>query len=224
MKITPLHNWNVTPAEAIAIQREMVVRLTQQPLDLTQVRQVAGVDVSVRPDANGQPVSQAAVVVLTFPEMTVVEVVRRSMPTPFPYIPGLLTFREGPVLIEAFSALEHTPDAFLFDGMGIAHPRRMGIAAHLGLWLDRPTVGVGKTHLFGKYTDPLDERGSWTPLSSGNDVIGAVLRTRPAIKPLFISPGQRMDLPSALALVMACTGRYRLPVPIRAAHNAAGQS
>jgi deoxyribonuclease V len=160
--------------------------------------------------------------VLTFPALEVVEIVLKQMPTPFPYIPGLLTYREGPVLVQAFAALQSTPDVFLFDGMGIAHPRRMGIAAHMGLWLDRPTLGVGKSHLFGRYTEPPQVRGAWSPLTDRGATIGGVLRTRENVHPVFISAGHRMNLASALEVVMACTGRYRLPEPIRAAHKAAG--
>jgi deoxyribonuclease V len=222
MQIHALHEWNVSPAEAIALQKRWAGELnTRQPIDLNAVRLVAGVDVSVKPNPAGQDISQAAVVVMTFPALAIVDVVQKQMPTPFPYIPGLLTFREGPVLQQAFEALQHTPDAFLFDGMGIAHPRRMGIGAHLGLWLQKPTVGVGKTRLFGHYANPPDVRGEWTPLKDRAEVIGAVLRTRAHVHPVFVSPGHLIDLSSALALVMACTSRYRLPEPIRAAHKAA---
>jgi len=180
---------------------------------------VAGVDVSVKNN-----VSQAAVVVLTFPALQVIETVRAQMPTPFPYIPGLLSFREGPVLVQAFAQLQHEPDAFLFDGMGYAHPRRIGIACHMGLWLNKPTLGCGKTHFIGTYDEPPLERGAWSALVDKGETIGAVLRTREATKPVYISAGHLMDLPSALDLTMRCTGRYRLPEPIRAAHHAAGES
>lgn len=222
MKIHRLHDWNLTPADAVALQKQLAGKLDNtRPLNLSDIHLVAGVDVSVKPNASGQDMSQAAVVVMTFPELEIVEIVHRQMPTPFPYIPGLLTFREGPVLQEAFAALEHTPDAFLFDGMGIAHPRGIGIAAHLGLWLEKPALGVGKSRLFGHYTEPPDERGAWTPLTDHAKVIGAVLRTRAHVHPVFISSGHLIDLPGSLALVMACTGRYRLPEPIREAHKAA---
>lgn len=222
MQITPLHPWNLTPAEAIALQKQLAAQVrTDVPIDLAAVRFVAGVDVSVKPNADGLVTSQAAVVVLTFPELEVVEVVLRHMPTPFPYIPGLLTFREGPVLEMAFGDLQQTPDVFLFDGMGIAHPRRIGIATHMGLWLQRPALGVGKTRLVGEYMEPPDERGAWAPLRHRGETIGAILRTREHTNPVYISPGHLIDLPGALAVVMACTGRFRLPVPIRAAHGSA---
>lgn len=222
MQINTLHEWSLTPTEAIALQKQLAGRLDNtRPLNLADVHLVAGVDVSVKRDGSGQNISQAAVVVLTFPELKVVETVCWQMPTPFPYIPGLLTFREGPVLQEAFSALEHTPDAFVFDGMGIAHPRRIGLAAHLGLWLEKPAIGIGKTRLFGQHEEPPDERGAWSPLTDHDDTIGAVLRTRAGVRPVYVSSGNLIDLPGALRLTLACTTRYRLPEPVRAAHKAA---
>lgn len=225
----PLHRWDVTPVEAVAVQHTLAPRLiSDQPIALDRVRLIAGVDVSVKPRPDSDPahpafVSTAAVVVLSFPALTVLETVRAAMPTPFPYIPGLLTFREGPVLLDAFARLQHTPDVFIFDGMGRAHPRRMGIAAHLGLWLDRPTIGCGKTWLIGAYDEPPAERGAWSPMRDRGEVIGAAVRTRATAKPVYISVGHRAELTSAVALIMACTGRYRLPEPIRAAHHAAGE-
>lgn len=225
MNLNLLHDWNLTPGEAIALQKQLAANVRpDDPFDPSSVRLVAGVDVSVKRDEHGQRQSRAAVVVLTFPELATIETVRWQMPTPYPYIPGLLTFREGPVLAEAFRKLRHEPDVFLFDGMGIIHPRRIGIAAHMGLWLERPTIGVGKTHLLGDYETPLDDRGAWSPLIDHGQLLGAVLRTRERVKPIYVSAGHRMNLPAALEMVMACTGRYRLPEPIRAAHKAAGET
>jgi deoxyribonuclease V len=187
-----------------------------RPLDLSKVRRIAGVDVSVKGDE-----SLAAVVVLRFPSFEVVETSLARAPTPFPYVPGLLSFREGPVLEQAFRALEHEPDVFLFDGMGRAHPRRIGIACHLGLWLERPSIGCGKTLLTGTYVEPPNERGAHVPLGHRGETIGAIVRTRPKVKPVFISVGHLADLPSSIEFVMRCTGRYRLPIPVRHAHNAA---
>lgn len=218
MNITHRHDWNLTPDQAIALQKEMAAEvITDQPLNLSAIRYVAGVDVSVRDN-----VSHAAVVVLSYPELTIIETVLAHAPTPFPYIPGLLSFREGPVLEEAFRQLQQEPDVFIFDGMGIMHPRRLGIAAHMGLWLDRPTIGCGKTRLLGRYEEPGLERGSYSPLMYYRDQLGVVLRTRDRVKPVFISPGHRADLQSSIDLILACTTRYRLPEPIRAAHKAAG--
>lgn len=219
MNINHRHDWQVTPEQAIALQQQMVGEVIHdRPLDLDAIRLVAGVDVSVRDE-----VSYAAVVVLTYPDMRLLEVARASMPTPFPYIPGLLSFREGPVLEQAFAQLSHEPDVFIFDGMGRAHPRRIGIATHMGLWLGKPTIGCGKTHLVGTYVEPPDERGAFAELIHRKEVIGVILRTRAKTKPVYISVGHLADLASSVALVMRCTGKYRLPEPIRAAHQAAGR-
>lgn len=224
MNISHLHDWTLTPQQAVDLQRQLASQIVyNRPLDLSSVKLVAGVDVSVQPDAAGVPHSQAAVVVLTFPDLQIIETQLATIPTPFPYIPGLLSFREGPALEIVFKALAHEPDVLIFDGMGRAHPRRIGIASHLGLWLNKPTIGCGKTLLIGRFEEPSQERGAWSPLTHHDEVIGAALRTRASTKPVFISPGNLIDLPSSLEIAMACTGKYRLPVPIRAAHNAAGK-
>lgn len=218
MQIQERHPWHVDTVTAKQIQLKLAAELQDTPLDLNTVRYVAGVDVGVKDN-----ISQAAVVVMTYPDLNPVETVTASQPTPFPYVPGLLSFREGPVLVEAFQQLQHTPDVFVFDGMGRIHPRRMGIAAHMGLWLNKPTVGIGKTHFIGDYSEPAILRGSYSPLTDKGEVIGAVLRTRDKVKPVYVSAGHLMDLESALLLTLACTPKYRLPRPIRLAHNAAGQ-
>jgi deoxyribonuclease V len=219
MRLHPRHSWSVTPEEAVALQKELRGQIiSDRSLDLDAIGLVAGVDVSVKNDQ-----SQAAVVVATYPDFRVVETVRAQQPTPFPYIPGLLSFREGPVLEEAFARLVSEPDVFLFDGMGIAHPRRCGIACHLGLWLERPTVGCGKTLLSGRYRDLGDEKGSAAPLVHRGETIGVALRTRAGTNPMFISPGHLADIASAAELVLRCAPKYRLPEPIRLAHQAAGQ-
>jgi deoxyribonuclease V len=218
LHITHLHDWNVSPTEAVALQKQLVGDVIyDRPLDLDSIRLVAGVDVSVKNN-----ISQAAVVVLSYPELQPVETVLWKVPTPFPYIPGLLTYREGPVLEEAFKRLQHEPDVFIFDGMGRAHPRRMGIATQMGLWLQKPTIGCGKTLFVGKYVEPPIERGSSAPLIDKGEQIGVILRTRTAVKPVYISVGHLADLPTSVELVMRCTTKYRLPEPIRFAHNAAG--
>jgi deoxyribonuclease V len=219
MRLHPRHSWSVTPEEAVALQKELRHQVvSDRPIDLDAVRLVAGVDVSVK-----EGHSQAAVVVATFPDFHVVETVRARRPTPFPYIPGLLSFREGSVLEEAFERLEAEPDVFLFDGMGIAHPRRCGIASHLGLWLERPTIGCGKTLLRGRYRDLAQEKGARAPLIDRGETIGVALRTRTGTNPIFISPGHLADIPTAAELVMRCAPKYRLPQPIRLAHDAAGE-
>lgn len=218
MNIKYLHEWDLPASDAIALQQSLVDRLTDdEALTPADVNLIAGVDVSVKNN-----ISQAAIVVTTFPEMEVVEVVRARQPTSYPYIPGLLTFREGPVLVEAFERLQAAPDAFLFDGMGRIHPRGMGIAAHMGLWLDRPTIGVGKTHFVGDYDLPDEEKGSMSPLTFHDQLIGYVVRTRSRVKPVYVSNGHRITLPGAVALTLASTTRFRLPEPIRMAHKAAG--
>jgi deoxyribonuclease V len=219
MQITHLHDWNVSPSEAVAIQKQLVSQVIyDRPLPLDKIKYIGGVDVSVK-----ENISQAAVVVLSYPDLVPVETVLWKTPTPFPYIPGLLSFREGPVLEEAFKRLQHEPDVFIFDGMGRAHPRRIGIATHLGLWLQKPTIGCGKTHFVGKYVEPPNERGSWSALIDRGEQIGAILRTRTGVKPVYISVGHLADLPTSIELTMRCTTKYRLPDPIRAAHNAAGE-
>ncbi|MHB8626025.1 MAG: endonuclease V [Aggregatilineales bacterium] len=219
MKLDHLHDWDVSPAQAIALQNKMTLNVVyDKPLDLAAIKLVAGVDVSVKNN-----VSQAAVVVLSYPELKPIETVRHQMPTPFPYIPGLLSFREGPVLEHTFSQLVHEPDVFIFDGMGRIHPRRIGIASHMGLWLNRPTIGCGKTLLVGRYVEPPDERGAYADLIDHGEELGVILRTRAGVKPVFISVGNLADLPTSIELIMRCTTKYRLPEPIRAAHNAAGE-
>ena len=224
MRFAPLHGWELDAAAAVALQKRMAAAvIADRPLDLSALRVVAGVDVSVKVDEHGIAQSRAAVVALRFPDMTAIETAAASMSTPFPYIPGLLSFRELPVVLAACEKLTTAPDALIVDGMGRAHPRRFGIACHLGLWLDMPTIGCGKTRLIGRHADPPDERGAFTDLVDNGEIIGAALRTRPRVKPVYISVGHRCDLASALALTMACVGKYRLPEPIRAAHKAAGQ-
>ncbi len=218
VQIVHRHDWNLSPEQAIALQKEMAKEIVyDKPLHLHSIRLVAGVDVSVKSNQ-----SQAAVVVLSFPVLQVVETVRWQMPTPFPYIPGLLSFREGPVLEETFKKLENIPDVFIFDGMGRIHPRRLGIASQMGLWLQKPTIGCGKTHFVGLYVEPPNTRGAYSDLVDKGEIIGAILRTRAGVKPVYISVGHLANLKTSLDLVMRCTGKYRLPEPIRAAHNAAG--
>jgi deoxyribonuclease V len=211
------HRWDLTPSEAIALQKELAPQIdTSTPLPLDDLQLVGGIDVSVK-----ENVSQAAIVVLTYPALEVIERVNASIPTPFPYIPRLLSFREGAVIIDALRQLKHAPDVFIVDGQGIAHPRHIGIASHIGLWIDVPTVGCGKTRLTGTHEPVPPEKGAWSPLMHHGEVIGAALRTRDNVAPVYISVGHRATLDTARELVMRCVTRYRLPEPIRAAHNAA---
>ena len=158
---------------------------------------------------------------MSVPGLEVLEIARAEREVSFPYIPGLLAFREGPVVVDALRQLRRAPDAFIFDGMGRIHPRKMGIAAHLGLWLGKPTIGCGKTHYIGEYIEPAEAKGSSSLINYRDELIGAALRTREKVKPVYISVGHLADLESALKLVMSVTTRFRLPEPVRAAHHAA---
>ncbi len=219
MRLKRRHSWQLTPKEAVALQRELSGDvITNRPLDLASIKTVAGVDVSVK-----NKIAQAAVVVLSFPDFEIVETALAIQPASFPYVPGLLSFREGPVLVEAFAALKKKPDVFMFDGSGYMHPRRIGLACHMGLWLGVPTVANAKTKLCGEHGRVPARRGGHTPVLHKDEVIGAALRTKKGCKPVFVSPGHLSDLDSAIALVTACTTTYRLPEPVRAAHKAAGE-
>ncbi len=226
MPFTPLHDWNLSPREAIALQKRLAGRVEREDR-LGEVRRIAGVDIGFEQKG---AITRAAVVVLAWPpgEAGVCEVVEQVLhrePTRMPYISGLLSFREVPAALAAFDRLSVTPDLVMVDGQGIAHPRRLGVASHLGLWLDLPTVGVAKSRLCGRHGEPGPERGDWTPLTDGPDdeLIGAVLRSRVGVKPLFVSPGHRVSLPTALAWVVACLGRTRLPEPTKLADRLASR-
>lgn len=212
-----MHSWNLSPTEAIALQQELRTRLILND-QLGIVRRVAGVDVGFEA---GGTLTRAAVAVLRYPELEVLETAIARRPTEFPYIPGLLSFRELPAVLDALEQLREPPDLLLCDGQGIAHPRRFGIASHLGLLVDIPSIGVAKTRLCGAHDALPDQRGVWTPLRVNDEIIGAVLRTRSGVKPLYISPGHRISLETALAYVMACCTRYRLPETTRHAHRLA---
>ena len=169
-------------------------------------------------------ITRAAVAVLSFPDLELIAQAIARRPTEFPYIPGLLSFREIPAVLDALIQLDPLPDLLLCDGQGIAHPRRFGIASHLGVITDTPSIGVAKTRLCGKHGDVPHDRGQWTALHSGDELIGAVLRTRANVKPLYISIGHRISLSTAIDYVMACTGRYRLPETTRHAHRLASHN
>jgi deoxyribonuclease V len=218
MKLKELHSWDITPKEAVQLQLKMRDRvIADRPLDLAKIRTVAGVDVSIK---NKQ--AQAAITVLSFPDFEPIDTALAQQPARFPYVPGLLSFREGPVLVEAFEKLKKKPDVFLFDGSGYLHPRRIGIACHMGLWLNMPTVANAKTKLCGEHGRVGAKPGSWAEIVHKDEVIGAALRTKKGCKPVFVSAGHLSDLEGAIALVMASVTKYRLPEPVRAAHKAAG--
>ena len=207
-----LHPWDLSAEAAVRLQRRLARQLVLRPSG-RQPELVAGADAAYEGDR-----VWAAAVLMRLPELEVVEEAVACQPVRFPYVPGLLSFREGPALLAALQSLSQRPQAVLFDGQGIAHPRGLGIAAHLGLWLDLPSAGCAKSRLWGHYREPPPEVGSWTPLRHGGRVVGAVLRTRPGVKPVFVSPGHRMDLMEALRLVQRCCRGYRLPEPVRRAH------
>lgn len=165
----------------------------------------------------------AAAVVMSLPSLAIVGCARAPRPLAFPYVPGLLSFREAPAIIDALRQLSEKPDLLLVDGQGLAHPRRFGLACHLGVLADLPAIGVAKSRLVGAYEEPGTERGAWTPLIDGGETIGAVLRTRRAVRPVFVSIGHRICLQTAIDLVLRCTGRFRLPEPIRAADRLSRQ-
>lgn len=206
------HRWDVTPTEAVALQRELAVRVREEPLPAPP-RTIAGVDMSVKDYA-----VRAAVAVLSFPALEVIDRAVWEGPVEFPYVPGLLSFREIPAVLRALEGLDALPDLIMADAQGRAHPRRIGLASHLGVLLDHPVIGVAKSRLTGIYDEPGPERGASSPLLDGNEQIGAVLRTRPGVRPLFVSVGHRVTLGDALRLTLACAVRFRLPEPTRRAH------
>jgi len=212
-----VHSWELSPRDAIALQRRLRAKIVTSDR-LGPVRHVAGTDVGFE---NGGRVTRAAVAVLTFPALELADWVVTRQPTRFPYVPGLLSFREIPALLVALSRLKVRPDLVLCDGHGFAHPRRCGLASHLGLVAGWPTIGVAKSRLIGTYREPPERRGAWTPLRDGEEIIGAVLRSRSHVKPIFVSIGHRVSLKTALAYAMACMTRYRLPETTRWAHRLA---
>lgn len=211
------HPWDLTPKQAIALQKELRQHLIIED-QLSGVHRVAGVDVGFEDKGR---VTRAAIAVLNYPALTLQETAIAHCPTGFSYLPGLLSFREIPAVLNALAQLSQPPDLLLCDGQGIAHPRRLGIASHLGLLVDLPTIGVAKSRLWGVHGTVPQERGTWTNLQDGEEIIGAVLRTRVGVKPLYISPGHRISLETAIAYVMGCCTRYRLPETTRHAHRLA---
>lgn len=207
----------MTPSEAIALQKSLATRIELTDR-LGDIRHIAGVDVGF--EAEGT-VTRAAVAVLDADGLQLVDHAIARRPTEFPYIPGLLSFREIPAILDALGSLRIRPDLLLVDGQGIAHPRRIGIASHLGLLVDLPSIGVGKSRLTGKHGPVPDGRGEWTPLVDKGETIGAVLRSRVGVAPLYISPGHRICLETALHWVMHALTRYRLPETTRWAHRLA---
>jgi deoxyribonuclease V len=214
MKCLDLHPWDIQYSEAVRVQRGLKDRLVlvAPKIDL---KLVAGADVSY---SKGSDIFFSSVVVLEMPRMNILEEVTAEGKVDFPYIPGLLSFREAPILIKAFEKVRNMPDVIIFDGQGIAHPRGLGLASHMGLVLDLPSIGCAKSRLVGKYGPVGSEVGEHTPIIFRDDVVGAVLRTKRNVKPVFVSPGHRMDIPSAVEIVMKTCRGYKSPEPTRQAH------
>jgi deoxyribonuclease V len=212
-----MHAWDVSPKEAVAIQKSLLDRVVLQD-DFSEIRTVAGVDVGFE---DNNTVTRAAIAVLDIGTLELIESSIARRPTTFPYVPGLLSFREIPAILQAMLKLHAEPDLLLCDGQGIAHPRRLGIAAHLGILTDIPAVGVAKSRLIGTHGELPTEKGSWVPLMDKGEQVGVVLRTRTNAKPLYISPGHRVGIDTAHRLVMKCVTRYRLPETTRQAHQLA---
>jgi deoxyribonuclease V len=210
-----LHPWDLDVAAARTLQRELAERvIADRPLGPYET--IGGADVSYN---KWSPTLYAAVVVLRADTLELIDRAGVVAEATFPYVPGFLSFREAPPVIEAFEKLSVRPEVLMCDGQGIAHPRRLGLASHLGLWLELPTIGCAKSHLFGAYEEPGPIRGQWTPMTDGDETIGAVLRTRDRVKPLFVSPGHLCNLEGAIAAVLAATRGLRLPVTTRLAHD-----
>ena len=207
------HRWNVSPKRAMEIQRELAPRVRIEKL-AGPVRTVAGLDIAFSRD---RLTAIAGAVVWDMDQQCDIERVVVRTPLTFPYVPGLLSFREGAALIKAIRKLKHEPDVFMFDGQGYAHPRRFGLACHIGVIIDKPSIGCGKSRLIGQHREPARRRGSGTSLTHDGDMIGRVLRTRDDIKPVYVSIGHRMTLPEASRIVLACATRYRIPEPTRLA-------
>jgi len=216
MKIRRLHPWNLDYKEAVAVQEHLSRQIREKALPRS-IDTIAGADASYHP--RGRKV-HGTVLVFTFPDLVLTDRASASDSTSFPYVTGLLSFREAPVLEKAFSKLRTRPDVIIFDGQGIAHPRGMGLASHMGLILDCPTIGCAKTRLVGAHPPPGQAKGSTAPLNYQGRIVGAVVRTRAGVKPVFVSPGHAITLTEAIGLVLECSRGYRLPEPVRQAHLA----
>ncbi|NJN47657.1 MAG: deoxyribonuclease V [Candidatus Competibacteraceae bacterium] len=210
----------LTTTEAITLQNQLRDKVVVEDR-LDSIYRVAGLDVGFIDQGK---ITRAAIAVLSYPGLQLLETTLAQRPTGFPYIPGLLSFRELPALLDALTQLNYLPDLLLCDGQGIAHPRRLGIASHLGLVTDIPAIGVAKTRLYGTHGPVPEQRGQWTSLQDNQESIGAVLRTRSGVKPLYISPGHRISVTTAVDYVLGCCTRFRLPETTRHAHRLASTS
>jgi deoxyribonuclease V len=215
MKIVPLHSWDLDTSAAVALQKELASRIDVcTPVDRCEL--IAGADISYNRFSGRY---YAGVVVLRTHDWSIVEKQQVIGESPFPYEPGLLTFREGPIVLEALARLESAPELFMFDGQGRAHPRRFGLACHLGLWLDRPSLGCAKSRLIGRFERLANEAGSTAPLTADDgEILGKVVRTREGVQPVYVSAGHKIDLESAVRWTLASCQGYRIPEPTRQAH------
>jgi len=218
MKIAPLHDWNLTTPQAIQLQKQLAHEVVAEDRFDAPVKTVAGIDLGYNAKND---TSRAVVVVLKFPELELVESAEAILPIQFPYVPGLLSFRETPVAIKALEKLQTAPDLILCDGQGFAHPRRFGVACHIGLITDVPTIGVAKSLLVGKFENLGEPRGSVAPLIHRNEQVGVALRTKDKVQPVFVSVGHRINLKTATDLVLQCAPKYRLPETTRLADKMA---
>ena len=227
MQIKDLHNWNLSYSQARGLQEKLASRVQFVPIK-KNLKIITGLDCAFSKD--GKKII-ASVIVLRLPDFTVIETTSATRKVTFPYIPGLLSFREAPVCIAAVKKIRSAPDVFIIDGQGIAHPRRLGLAAHLGLFFDKPTIGCAKSRLTGRFEEPPLEKGNYSLLKdtriitsheqrmTSDETIGAVVRTRTNVKPVFVSVGNKCLLRDAIEMSLACTTRYRLPEPTRLAHQ-----
>ena len=217
MKIKQLHSWRVSTSDASNIQRKLSKKLiTNSPVSIRKIKTIAAADVSFNRFSS---ILYAAVVLFTFPDLKLHAVYIDKYETNFPYIPGYLSFREAPPVLKLFHKIKLIPDVLLCDGQGIAHPRRLGLASHLGLFLDLPSIGCAKSVLVGEYQEPTAEKGSYSYLYYQDSIVGAALRTREKVKPVYVSPGHKIDLRSAIRILLECSPKFRIPEPLRIAHQ-----
>ena len=215
-----MHSWNVSAGEAIGIQRRLSKKILFSGIP-EKIQCIAGVDLAFDKKSS---MGFCGIALFGFPDLDIIQVAFCRDEVHFPYIPGLLSFREGPIFLKAFELLEKKPDVIIFDGQGIAHPRKLGIASHMGLILHIPTIGCAKSRLYGDYEEPAMEKGSRSYLLDRNgEPIGVVLRTRHRVKPVFVSPGHMTGIEESADIVMNCVGRYRIPEPTRIAHKRVGE-
>lgn len=216
MKIRELHPWDVSIKEAERIQEELKAQIITNEITMDRIRRIAAVDVAY---LDGR--AKVVVCIFDFPDLNLLEKMTLTKEVKFPYIPGLLSFREGPLILEAFGRIRLKPDLILFDGQGIMHPKRMGIATHLGIILDIPTIGCAKNHLYGEFRLPGEKRGDYRFVydKKNKEILGAVLRTKDNVRPVFVSIGFKVDLPAAIRIVLKTTKSSRIPEPLRFVHR-----